>query len=702
MKTLMDDVADQEKLPVDSKSHRGQPLTGVSEDLHRPNGDYIGSEAKQFGFRVALITVAAAILYALISLHWPKFSRAEVFFAECAREMIATSNMVTPLYHGQAFFDKPILVYWFIIACFKTFGISHFAARIPTILASAATIVVTAYACRSLFGWRAGLIAAMALATSFMYLSFSALCMSDTMLVLVDTITLILMYAGYRAPEKNELNFGPSSADDNPGTSSATVNSGTLAPRTTNWTRTKLWSLAAAAMGLGFLTKGPVAVVLPAAFFIAFLIVERKLSLVKPKHLAFGALALCLIASPWFFLAYNANGMEAITYFFIRENFQRFAGATYDTHRPIWFMLVSLMGGFLPWSVFLPPILYLSIKQFLAQRKTKTPLESSHIQLYLWMWVAVVVGFFSLSRGKIDYYALPAFPACAALVGLYLSKWIDDQNKFAKTAIAILNVALIVVGVGLGLFLSVLPYPAAVSPVVVALVPIAVGCFGLTKLFKGKTFAACVTVFSGVVITGSVFAAVAMPVMTAMQPALQYANDIKVAEKDKPIPVQTVDTKTNSPVAADTTAATVIGTADTPGTATTNTPDTSAPSTNKPGIFSFDHNTIGQNVVGDENSVGIGMYAGLEHWIDEVTFRTGREPIKVGNVGELDAFLSTPGSHWLMIKNVDFDALPTAARARLAVIERRGFIPKSLNPGYIFKNKGNLTGGSELILARSK
>lgn len=666
MKTLTQD----EKLAIGSNSQM-EERTELCENNKRQEE----CEPRRFAVRVALITAGAALLYALVSLNWPKFSRAEVFFAECAREMIAASNYVTPLYHGQAFFDKPILVYWFIIGCFKSFGISHFSARIPSMIASSATIVVTAYACRALFGWRAALLSAMALATSFMFLSFSALCMSDSMLVLVDTITLILMFAGYLAADRSSpKNVEAVSVGESPSPSPA--------GQPSNWTRSKLWFLAAASMGVGFLTKGPVAVALPALFFIAFLIAERKLSIVKPKHIALGAVALCLIASPWFFLAYNANGMEAITYFFIRENFQRFAGATYDTHRPLYFMVLSLMGGFLPWSIFLPPILYLSIKQILAQYKSKIPSLETQVQLYLWMWIAVVVGFFSVSRGKIDYYALPAFPACAVLTGFYLSKWIDDRNQLARGAVALLNVALIVAGIGIGLFVSVLPYPPSVSPFVVALAPIVAGIWGMLYLFRSvpsapqtprvndRVFAALATVFSGVIIAGSMFAAVVMPVMTQMLPALQYADQIKVAEQGKPI--------------------------------SSNAGQSTGGQDVKPkGVFTFDHNTIGKNVIGDSNSVGIGMYAGLEHWIDEVTFRTGREPVKVANANELDAFLAAPGSHWLMIKNTDFDALPENARTRWTVVERRGFIPKSLNPGYIFKHKGNLTGGSELVLARS-
>jgi dolichol-phosphate mannosyltransferase len=584
------------------------------------------SKTKSNGFNVALglITVMSAILYVCLSVYWPKFSRAEVFFAECAREMIATSNYVTPLYHGQGFFDKPILCYWFIIGCFKTFGITHFVARIPSILASIATLVVTGYATRAVFGARAGLIATMALATSFMYLSFSALCMSDSMLVLIDSLTLILLYAGYRKGE-----------------SAGRLN------------RTSLWFLAAASMGVGFLTKGPVAVVLPSVFFLAYLFTEKQLKTIRLKHILFGALALCIIGAPWFYLAYQANGIEAITYFFIRENVQRFAGATYDTHKPIWFMVVSLLGGFLPWSIFLPPILYVSVKNLIESRKRTSMIQAEEIasarfqspstqsetarinslQLYLWLWIAVAIGFFSFSRGKIDYYALPAFPACAMLTGYFISKWIDDGNKLTTVAAAFLNITLIAVGAGIALFLGALPYATAIPAVVVGLIPAAIGIFGLTNLSRHKLIRSYATIFGGVAITGSIFAVVAMPVLIKMLPALSYADTIKAS----------------------------------PGEQTK-----------------------------------IGMYSGIEHWVDEVTFRTEREPVKLASQSDLDTFLSAPGRHWLMIKNHDFDALSETLKQEFEIVARQGFIPKSLNPGYILKHRGDLTLGNELILARRK
>ena len=684
------------EVPSDKTSHsNGASAPGTETDatarfeIGSEKAATGGKAHRRFAIALTAIAVMSAVLYALISAYWPKFSRAEVFFAECAREMIATDNYVTPLYHGQAFFDKPILVYWFIIGCFKSLGTSHFAARIPSIIASVLTLAVTGFACRAAFGARAALLATMALGTSFMYLSFSALCMSDSLLVLVDTVTLILLYAGWRAPEKGEVSGANSAAGLYKG-DSAGLN------------RTTLWFLAAASMGLGFLTKGPVAVVLPAVFFLAFLFVEKQLKTIKLRHVLLGAFALCGIAAPWFYLAYQANGIDAITYFFIKENVQRFAGSTYDTHRPVWFMVVSLMGGFLPWSVFLPPILYVCVRNLLAAKKRPSIVQAEEIAaarfsaeqgtdpapasvnpseqrrvnslyLYLWLWVAVAIGFFSLSRGKIDYYALPAFPACAALVGCFLDKWISENNKFTSAVAFILNVVLIVVGLGITALLNELPYPPSVPPVVVGAIPVVIGLFGLSQIFKSKQFASYATIFSGVILTGSAFALFAMPVLIQMSPALQYAETIRATDNGSD---RTAELKK------------LIE--------------------QKRGLADPTRNLAGNVAQGlteiptSANSVNIGMFSGVEHWIDEVTFRTEREPIKLSNADELSAFLAAPGTHWLMIKNTDFDALPETARNELNVVARHGFIPKSLNPGYILKHRGDLTGGNELILARSK
>ena len=335
---------------------------------------------------LTLVLIACAVLYLALAGNWLKFSRAEVFFSECAREMIVQNNMITPLYHGQPFFDKPILTYWLIIGSFKTLGVSHLAARLPSILAALATIGITAGAATWISRTsgqgenRVALMSAMILGSSFMFLSFAYLCMSDMLLVLFDTTTMCLLFAGTVRTERRDWLF---------------------------------W-FASISAGLAFLVKGPVGVVLPGLSFLIYLGLTKQLYLLKPRHFLFGIATVAAVSFPWFFSAYQANGSWSLAYFFFRENVQRFAGATYDTHKPIWFMVQSLFLGFLPWAILIPPVLWNFSKQVRAR-------AACHPQLFLWTWVGTVTLFFSLSRGKIDYYELPVYPALSILIALYLT-----------------------------------------------------------------------------------------------------------------------------------------------------------------------------------------------------------------------------------------------------------------------------------------
>src|SRR4030095_14542267 len=56
----------------------------------------------------------------------------EPFYAQTAREMVATGDWITPQIFGHPQFEKPIFFYWFTAASFKVFGETEFAARVPS------------------------------------------------------------------------------------------------------------------------------------------------------------------------------------------------------------------------------------------------------------------------------------------------------------------------------------------------------------------------------------------------------------------------------------------------------------------------------------------------------------------------------------------------------------------------------------------
>lgn len=446
---------------------------------------------KKFWLAMLGIVLVAAIMYTTFAVCWVKFSRAEVFFAECAREMIVQNNMVTPLYHGQPFFDKPILMYWFIVSMFKTFGVSHFAARVPSIICALGTIALTGWMTKKVApasaANTAGLLASMMLASSFMFFSFAYLCMSDMTLVLMDVATLVLLYAGVIGERK----------------------------------RTWLWWLASVSMGLAFITKGPVGIVLPALAFVAYLAITRQLKIIKVSHVVLGGITAALIALPWFYAAYQANGTWALAYFFIRENLIRYAGTMYDTHKPVWFMVQSLALGFLPWTLLIP----FAFRNQFAGMKAKIAQRANDPVLFMWIWTAVLIGFFSFSRGKCDYYALPVYPAVAALAALYISE--KPDAKLQRVATAIVATLFVAVGGLSPIILSVFSAQAGfASWWMLPTVLVISGGAALVACANKKQTMAFASLFVGLCLGAAGFAAQLFPTVMASQSIDEYARAI--------------------------------------------------------------------------------------------------------------------------------------------------------------------------------
>ena len=550
-------------------------------DRENSNGMKADAGLGRYCVGMAVTLCLAALVYCSLAVFWPKFSRAEVFFAECAREMIDGQNFVTPLYHGQPFFDKPILVYWLIIGMFKTFGLSHFGARVPSIISALATVLLTGVAGAALFGRRAGLVAASSLATSFMFLSFASLCMSDMLLVFFDSLSLSLVYLGIQ----------------------------------NNKTRDFYWLLAAASMGVAFLTKGPIAVVLPALTALIFLALYKRLSIIKPWHVLVSLLIIVLISFPWFLAVYRKNGSEAIIYFFVHENVQRFAGSSYDAGKPFWYPITSFLFGFAPWSIFVPFALVQFVKSWRAQ-KSLTALEGP---VFLWLWVCISVGFFCFSRGKCDYYTLPAYPAAAMLVAQYLEEQFSKRTVLLKSILAIFALAFLV-----GSFLTyTLVIYGAESTAAWQVVPLALLVAGVAMLIliaRNKLRACYAVSAAGICAAVVSFSATILPVIASMEPIEKYARFLNSASAQ----------------------------------------------------------------------TRIGVDKSLHGWIDEISFQTGRHPIKLENAAECAKFFSDPLPAIALISEDRLKELEANRRMNLKVIFKENVITHSLTPGYVIERGGNL------------
>jgi len=320
--------------------------------------------------------------------------RAEIYFVDAARAMVESGDWLVPRYQGQPFFDKPPLVYWLIGAAFEAFGPTLAAARLVPALAALAAVLATVWLGGLLFARERGLLAGLMLATTFAFVSFGRIAMADMPLTALATTAFALVV---------RLDSG--------------------GPRL-------LAPLAGAVLGLGFLTKGPVALLLPGLGMLALAGRRRRLPAPLPWLLV-ATLAFVLVAAPWFVAVYLRLGPEPLTWFFLRENLERFAGETYDSGRPAWYYLTAYLAIGLPWSLLLPLVL-------LRAARGGSGRESGRGLLLAWLASMLVP--LSLSRGKIDYYLLPLLPPVSLLAADFVaSAWSRFERTWVRACTALLG-----------------------------------------------------------------------------------------------------------------------------------------------------------------------------------------------------------------------------------------------------------------------
>jgi 4-amino-4-deoxy-L-arabinose transferase-like glycosyltransferase len=341
------------------------------------------------------MVMSAAVL--LPSLGAAPLERAEIYFMDGARTMVETGDWLIPRYQGHAFFDKPALTYWLMAAAFRAFGFTLGAARLVSAAAALGLLAATAWLGRLLFDRRAAFYGTLALGTTLLVLGFGRVAMSDMLLSLWCTLAVAVGVAATDAR-------GP--------------------------TVSRMAALGAV-LGLGLLTKGPVALIL-AGLGLALLAVRghqgRALS-PDARALAAASAVFAVVGLGWFaFVAWRA-GAGPLEYFFFRENLERFAGETYDAERsPLYYVWTYLAAG-LPWSLLFP------LAACRGARRSAFPL----------LWLGLMALPLSLSRGKIDYYLLPLLPAASLVIGSHLATaWDGIDRAWARAALIAFAVIVLV------------------------------------------------------------------------------------------------------------------------------------------------------------------------------------------------------------------------------------------------------------------
>ena len=356
----------------------------------------------------------------------------EAFYVETPREMLEAADFLNPTFNYLPRFNKPVLSYWIVAAFYRVFGVSvtvqRFAIALGALIVIACAFVLARITIRDQgFGMTdsglairdersgisdsaaAGLWAAAGLAAAPRLVMFARRIFIDVWITAFMSLTLTFFALSEAHPRRRRLYL----------------------------------VLMYVSIALGALTKGPVAIALPALAFTLYLTVRREWKRVTEMMIPLGLVILTAIVVPWYAALYHEHGWTYIRSFLISENVERFtSGVGVQQRRGAWFYLPIVLSDGFPWSLLLPCAA-------LAAWKTRTRIET-----LLWCWIVAIVGFFSLSAGKQDLYIFPIASAVAALGGVAIVRGLSDDRwkKWLSATLAVAG-ALLALSGGAVLFL---------------------------------------------------------------------------------------------------------------------------------------------------------------------------------------------------------------------------------------------------------
>ncbi len=295
-------------------------------------------------------------------------------YAEMSREMVETGDWVTPRQNYVTFFHKPPLLYWGGAASMTLLGENEFAARLTPALAGILTVLTTFLLGIRLFGERAAWLAAGMLATTPLFFGISQAVTMDLPLTACTTAAFAAIWVLHTSERKRMPSI-----------------------------------LAAVAAALAILAKGPVVFALVGLSSALFLLLRRDWKSLRALLGWRPILAFLLVAAPWFVLV-SLRNPTFLEVFVVEHHLRRFAGSVGHPEGP-WFYVPVLLLGCLPWTL-LAAGLGLSRDGRRAFGSTRSP-----ALLFVGLWAAVVLGFFSAAGSKLPTYILPALPALALALG---------------------------------------------------------------------------------------------------------------------------------------------------------------------------------------------------------------------------------------------------------------------------------------------
>jgi 4-amino-4-deoxy-L-arabinose transferase-like glycosyltransferase len=310
-------------------------------------------------------------------------------YAQVAREMFARHDWITPTLGGIPWLEKPALYYWQAMVAYKMFGVSDWAARLPS-ATDATMMVVAVYLFLRRFRPGFQLDGALMTASATGVIGFARAASTDMPLAAMFTIAMLAWYAWYESSSKHYL------------------------------------ALSYIFLGLAVLAKGPVAPFFALVIVGIFSAAKRDYRLIARTCWLPGMGLFVLTALPWY-VAVQLKNPEFFRVFILEHNLGRFGKDLYHHTQPFWYYVPVALLGLVPWTMFISAAMVETIRAWWREKKELFESEDV-LPVFLVIWLIVPIVFFSFSVSKLPGYIVPALPAGTLLLSEYVRRHATEDG----------------------------------------------------------------------------------------------------------------------------------------------------------------------------------------------------------------------------------------------------------------------------------
>jgi 4-amino-4-deoxy-L-arabinose transferase-like glycosyltransferase len=316
-----------------------------------------------------------------------------VQYANISREMMHSGNYLQVYDSGADYLDKPPMLFWLSALSMRLFGVSAMAYRFPSFCFTLITLYSCFRLCRIWYNRDIAWISVFVLASCQAMFLISHDVRTDTMLMGWVTLSLWQLAAWYQAGK---------------------------------W---KHFLLATVAIAGGIMTKGPVALMIPAFAFLPHFILRREWRNIFRWEYLLMAVLIVLLLSPVLAglylqfdqhpekIMYGQQGISGVRFFLWTQSFGRITGeSTWHEYSSFTFLFENMLWSFLPWILFFIPALCLALVDLFRKKFRLSGLEE-----------AITTGGFLISycalassQAQLPHYIFVAFPFAAIITGKFL------------------------------------------------------------------------------------------------------------------------------------------------------------------------------------------------------------------------------------------------------------------------------------------